>query len=133
MALLSAWAPQSWGRSSGNGSDEGRITECTAKWGTLMLSFPAYLHRWPSTLVMASMAGLSGTIFALVILIRTAARFVLLLYLQTRKNEEDDAWLIAPLSLARSVKFGMKIFKTLPLAGSSSPSPIWLSPGLRGR
>ena len=24
--------------------DEGRITERTAKWGTLMLSFPAYLH-----------------------------------------------------------------------------------------
>ena len=98
--------------------DEGRITERTAKWGTLMLSFPAYLHRWPSTLVMAaSMAGLSGTIFALVILIRTAARFVLLLFIfRQGKNEEDDAPVNSPSVSARSVKFGMKIFKTLPLA-----------------
>ncbi len=98
--------------------DEGRITERTAKWGTLMLSFPAYLHRWPSTLVMAaSMAGAAGTIFAIVILIRTAVRFVLLLFIFKGKESGDKA---APTGVpqpsARSVKFGIKIFKTLPLA-----------------
>ena len=51
--------------------DEGRISERTAKWGTLMLSFPAYLHRWPSTLVLAvSLAKIPGAIFAAILLLR---------------------------------------------------------------
>ena len=62
--------------------DEGRISERTAKWGTLMLSFPAYLHRWPSTLVLAvSLAKIPGAIFAAILLLRPAARFLLLIFI----------------------------------------------------
>lgn len=58
---------------------EGRITRRTAKWGTLMLAFPAYLHRWPSTMILATgMAGLPGGVFAMLLLLRSAARFVML-------------------------------------------------------
>ena len=72
--------------------DDGRISERTAKWGTLMLSFPAYLHRWPSTMVMAaSMAGLSGAIFAAVILMRTALRFVGRAALRAKARQKKQA------------------------------------------
>src|SRR5574344_1935650 len=29
--------------------DNDKVSEPQAKWGTLLLSFPAYLRRWPST------------------------------------------------------------------------------------
>ena len=57
-----------------------RIDRRTALWGTLLLAFPAYLRRWPATLVMAvSMAGFAGGVFALAIFLRSAARFVMVL------------------------------------------------------
>lgn len=69
---------------------EGRITERSALWGTLMLAFPAYLHRWPSTLVLAiSMAGLPGGIFAAALLLRSAARFAALTAILCREKTED--------------------------------------------
>ena len=98
--------------------DDGRISERTAKWGTLMLSFPAYLHRWPSTMVMAaSMAGISGAIFAAVILLRTALRFVLLIFIY-RRGEHNDLTEESERSetSARGVKVASKILKSLPLA-----------------
>jgi hypothetical protein len=98
---------------------EGRISERTAKWGTLMLSFPAYLHRWPSTLLLAiSLAKIPGAIFAAILLLRPAARFLLLIFIY--KNGEHDelpaAGLGAPVAAARSFKLGKKLLQTLPLA-----------------
>ncbi len=55
----------------------GEITEKCAVWSVLMLSFPAYIRRWPSTVIMAvSMAGKAGGIYALAMLGITAGRFV---------------------------------------------------------
>ena len=99
--------------------DEGRISERTAKWGTLMLSFPAYLHRWPSTLVLAvSLAKIPGAIFAAILLLRPAARFLLLIFIYKNGEHEempaaDEA---APEVAARSFKLGKKLLQTLPLA-----------------
>ena len=73
--------------------NEGRLGERPAKWGTLMLSFPAYLHRWPSTMVMAvSLAGLPGAIFGATLLARSAARFVLLAAILKRGEGESAIW-----------------------------------------
>lgn len=99
--------------------DEGRITEHTAKWGTLMLSFPAYLHRWPTTMILAtSMAGLSGGIFALILLFRSAARFVALAFvLRREKNGElyfEDAG--GTKAGYGSMNIIRKLKSTLPLA-----------------
>ena len=56
----------------------GEITEECAVWSVLMLSLPAYIRRWPSTLIMSmSMAGRAGGIYALVMLMITLGRFVI--------------------------------------------------------
>jgi hypothetical protein len=60
-----------------NALEEGRIDERGVRWGTISLSFPAYLRRWPSTLVLcASMAGAAGWMFALTLLVRSLGRFL---------------------------------------------------------
>ena len=77
--------------------DSGDISERSAKWGTLLLSFPAYLHRWPSTMVMAaSMAGASGAIFGAILLLRSA-----------EARQEGSA---------RDIRFNKRLLKTLPVA-----------------
>ncbi len=70
--------------------DENKINEETALWGVLMLPFPAYLRRWPATCIMAfSMAGISGFIFALFLIFRGAARFVIAFLILRRVNRAN--------------------------------------------
>lgn len=97
---------------------EGRISERTAKWGTLMLSFPAYLHRWPSTLVLAvSLAKIPGAIFAVILLLRPAARFLLLIFIyRSGEHAEQPADTTVPQAAACSFKIGKKLLQMLPLA-----------------
>lgn len=96
---------------------EGRIDRHTALWGTLSLAFPAYLRRWPATLVLSvSMTGLVGGIFALVLILRSLVRFALVVcVLRSRESGE------LPLEEApgrRRVGWGFyrKLGVTLPLA-----------------
>lgn len=98
--------------------DGGRLAERPAKWGTLMLSFPAYLHRWPSTMIMASsMAGVAGAIFALTLLLRSAARFVMLIFILKRGEHEAGMIDEASVPSAGGVKFDYrKLLRTMPLA-----------------
>lgn len=103
--------------------NEGRITERTAKLGTLMLAFPAYLHRWPSTLILsASMAGVSGVIFALALLLRSAARFVVLAFVLSKGERYTPGFEIWSDELmsrpARDImeSYVKKLTGTLPLA-----------------
>lgn len=99
--------------------DEGRITERTAKLGTLMLSFPAYLHRWPTTMIMSvSMAGLSGAIFAVILLFRSVARFVALAFVLRREadGELELCWREEKRTVLGNIDLVKKMRKTLPLA-----------------
>jgi hypothetical protein len=58
--------------------------------GTLCLAFPAYLRRWIATAALAiSLAGLTGGLYASIILLRSAARFGWLLALLRRRNRRD--------------------------------------------
>lgn len=67
--------------------EEGRITREGALWGTISLSFPAYLRRWPSTCVLClSMTGRAGAIFAATLLLRSLGRFIVVV-LRTRGTE----------------------------------------------
>ena len=91
--------------------DSGKLSERSAKWGTLLLSFPAYLHRWPSTMVMAtSMAGVSGAIFGSILLLRSAARFVLILFILKRGGAAEEA------PADTDIRFNKRLLKTLPIA-----------------
>ena len=97
--------------------DSGDISERSAKWGTLLLSFPAYLHRWPSTMVMAtSMAGASGAIFGAILLLRSAARFVLILFILKRGGAAEEAAEARQEGSARDIRFNKRLLKTLPVA-----------------
>ena len=98
--------------------DSGKLSERSAKWGTLLLSFPAYLHRWPSTMVMAtSMAGVSGAIFGSILLLRSAARFVLILFILKRGGAAEEAPAdTASGGAAKDIRFNKRLLKTLPIA-----------------
>ena len=97
--------------------NDGRIAERPAMWGTLMLSFPAYLHRWPTTMIMAaSLAGLPGAIFGAVLLVRSAARFVLLAVILKRGAGESGEVEESIAGSARKVKFAKRMLKTMPIA-----------------
>lgn len=98
--------------------DSGRISERTAKLGVLMLTFPAHLRRWPQIMVMAAgMAGLPGAVFATAILLRSAVKFLLLLFiLKNGENENCEQDVCRQDYEPASVKFDMKLLRALPLA-----------------
>lgn len=98
--------------------DEGKIDRRTALWGGLMLSFPAYLHRWPATFMLGiSMAGTAGGIFTLCILLRSAVRFFIS-FLMLRRGGSCDAELRADTAKSPQRPSGMlkKALRTLPAA-----------------
>lgn len=99
---------------------EGRITERSALWGTLMLAFPAYLHRWPSTLALSiGMAGLPGGIFAFALLLRSAARFAALAAILCREKTEGAPRFDCAVDVNnsyRSIDLVKRLKSTLPLA-----------------
>lgn len=98
---------------------EERISERSAKWGTLMLAFPAYLRRWPSTFIMAaSLAGVSGVIFSVVILLRAAAKFIILLLIIRSGGRDDREFAaVGTQESVRGMKFDwFKMLKLMPLA-----------------
>ena len=98
--------------------DAGKISPRTAKWGTLLLAFPAYLRRWVSTMILAcSLAHLAGGLFALTLLFRSAAKFALELFILNRGEHDDRP--LEELSAAKkesAKKFALRLLKTLPWA-----------------
>lgn len=71
---------------------EGRLSDRKVLWGTLSLAFPGYLRRWLTTVTLAtSLAGRTGTLFAVIILLRSFLRFLLTLILMGRSAEESAA------------------------------------------
>jgi hypothetical protein len=71
------------------GMEEKKISRNGVVWGTVSLSFPAYLRRWPSTLTLcASMAGTGGVVFALTLLLRSLGRFCFVIF-KARGSEHD--------------------------------------------
>jgi hypothetical protein len=56
---------------------DGEISRDEATYGTLSLAFPGYLRRWVGTAAMAfGIAGLAGLIYSVVLVLRSAVRFV---------------------------------------------------------
>jgi len=99
--------------------EEGQITERTAKWGTLMLAFPAYLRRWPSTVALAAaVAGFAGTVFASALLLRSAARFIALALILRKGNKIKCGFELAPekKTSREKINIAKKLKLTLPLA-----------------
>lgn len=98
--------------------DSGRISPRTAKWGTLLLAFPAYLRRWVTTMILAcSLARLAGALFALTLLFRSAAKFALELFVLNRGEHDDQPLEELAGTKKESVRrFAMRLLKTLPWA-----------------
>jgi hypothetical protein len=99
------------------GVEEGSITRDGAIWGTISLSFPAYLRRWPSTLALCvSMAGTAGWIFASTLLLRSFGRF-LFVVIKARGSEPDSAAASPGGQVrSRSVLWYKRLLVTLPVA-----------------
>ncbi len=98
--------------------ENGKITERSAIWSVLMLPFPSYLRRWPSTFLLSlSMAGNAGIFFALSLIFRSTARFFIALFFLRRENHELSTNEHHEINFPRySFKIASKIFKTLPVA-----------------
>ena len=93
------------------------LTEREAIWSILMLPFPAYLRRWPSTMIMSmSLAGLAGGIFALSLLLRSGLRFLLALFILKRKHLSKNTINIPVNTSTQATSFIKRIVKTLPAA-----------------
>ncbi len=96
---------------------EGRIDRHTALWGTLSLAFPAYLRRWPATLVLSvSMTGIVGGIFALVLILRSLVRFALVVCVLRSRESGELPREEAPGRRRMGWGFYRKLGVTLPLA-----------------
>jgi len=96
--------------------EEEKITRNGALWGTISLSFPAYLRRWPSTLFLAlGMAGLAGGIFASILLLYSLGRFVLALWMSCN-SELEAAPRAAGEKKERKAYMYKRLLRTLPLA-----------------
>lgn len=96
---------------------EGRIDRHTALWGTLSLAFPAYLRRWPATLVLSvSMTGLVGGIFALVLILRSLVRFALVVCVLRSRESGELPLEEVPDRRRMGWGFYRKLGVTLPLA-----------------
>jgi hypothetical protein len=99
------------------GIEEERISRNGAVWGTLSLSFPAYLRRWPSTLALcASMTGRAGIVFAVTLLLRSLGRFCFVIF-KARGSEPDLAVMEAVKPGKLDPSFWLKrLAVTLPVA-----------------
>ena len=93
------------------------ISERQALWSVLMLPLPSYLRRWPSTFALSvSMAGKAGAIFALSLLVRSIARFMIALHFLRREGRE---YTFIPQELeGKDYTHGLirNLMKTLPTA-----------------
>ena len=119
--------------------DEGRLDRRAALWGTLALAFPAYLRRWPATFALcASMAGGAGAVFAVVLLLRSAARFALALVLLRGGGGCGGGPEVGPGGGGAARRGGLlkglhaKLLRTLPLAWALFAAAYALVPWLEG-
>lgn len=95
----------------------GRISPRTAKWGTLLLAFPAYARRWVATMILScSLAGWAGAFFALTLLFRSAAKFALELFILNRGEHDDQPLEETAAGGGTARRFGFNLLKTLPMA-----------------
>ncbi|MDR2180381.1 MAG: hypothetical protein LBP21_08725 [Synergistaceae bacterium] len=115
------------------GMEEEKLSRNGAVWGTLSLSFPAYLRRWPSTLALCgSMAGTGGIVFALALLLRSLGRFCFVLFIfKARGSEQDFTALDAQDPGKVNPSFWLKrLAATLPVAWIFYAAAFSIMPGL---
>jgi hypothetical protein len=99
------------------GVEDGSISREGAIWGTISLSFPAYLRRWPSTLALCvSMAGLSGGIFAATLLLRSLGRFLFVIVKARGSERESGDADSGETGRSRSGSWYRRLIATLPVA-----------------
>ena len=71
---------------------DGEISEDEATFGTLAVAFPGYLKRWVGTAAVATAAaGRAGLIYATIIILRSALRFVWVVSMLVRKSSGRGA------------------------------------------
>lgn len=96
---------------------QNHITERVAIWSVLMLPLPSYLRRWPATFALSiSMAGVAGCIFALSLIFRSVARFLIAFTFLRREGFNTNVIHNEIGHVKYSGKIVKKLLKTLPLA-----------------
>lgn len=108
---------------------DGRINDDEAFWGTLSLSFPGYLRRWVTTMASSvALAGWAGLWFSLMVLLRSALRFIWFFRRIPRSSEETLAEGEAPSPRTLSGPIWRPLMRTLPLAWLFYGLTWWLVP-----
>jgi hypothetical protein len=111
------------------GVEDGNISRDGAIWGTISLSFPAYLRRWPSTLALCvGMAGTAGWIFASALLLRSFGRFLFVVVKARGSESESSAAGPGEQGRSRSVLWHKRLLITLPVAWAFYASAFLIMP-----
>jgi hypothetical protein len=99
------------------GVEDGSISRDGAIWGTISLSFPAYLRRWPSTLALCvGMAGTAGWIFASTLLLRSFGRFLFVVAKARGSEARTGETNLDKQGQGRSILWYKRLLITLPVA-----------------
>ena len=95
--------------------EKNKISEREAIWSVLMLPFPSYLKRWPRTFILSvSTAGFAGFFFALSLLFRSGARFILAY--KKLKVKDNEFKIVEKQKIPHSSFLISHFIKTLPYA-----------------
>ena len=80
--MMAVGSPRSGAALIAAAYSDGEVSREEATYGVLSLAFPGYLRRWVGTAAVAyGIAGIAGTLFALVLILRSACRFAWVLAL----------------------------------------------------
>ncbi|MDR1472581.1 MAG: hypothetical protein LBS75_08655 [Synergistaceae bacterium] len=83
--LIALGSPRSGAALIAASYTDGDITREEATYGTMSLAFPGYLRRWAGTVaVAAGIAGMAGFIYSMVLIVRSAVRFIWVVTLLSR-------------------------------------------------
>lgn len=75
--------------------ERGDLDRDEVVFGTLLLSFPGYIHRWVGTLgISIGLAGTAGLIYALSLMLRSLVRFAFFLFLLVKKKRPFTSCLV---------------------------------------
>lgn len=109
--------------------ERGDIDRDEAVFGTLLLSFPGYLHRWVGTFgASLGLAGTAGAIYALSLLLRSLVRFALFAYLLTRKKRDLSSCNVEWRKDRPNPSLFTTIKKTLPWGWAAFCLVYWAGP-----
>ncbi|SMG12463.1 hypothetical protein [Dethiosulfovibrio salsuginis] len=109
--------------------EKGDLDRDETVFGTLLLSFPGYLHRWVGTFgASVGLAGTAGALYALSLLLRSVVRFAFFLHLLVRARKSFSSCAVQWEKEKPVPPLWPMIKKTLPWGWGAFALVYWVMP-----